>query len=477
MQTRNPLSLVLACVLIASAAQAEPLESERERLWTDYRERLGGLAAQAQAAGDGEAARILGNWLPMRERHQLLLFDASRLKTPTLEGPFAVPFRELRHEQADQLFALAERAAESGQSSLALRLATEAVREEPDHAEARRVLGYQKTEGHWATPYEARLHGSGHIWHDTYGWIKAGDLAQYEAGLRPHGRQWISAERDASIRRSIERGWVVRTEHFLISTNHSLEEGVALAGRLESLHAVWSQLFADYWIADGEVQNAFAGVAVSSRRGRPHRVSYFRTRDEYNAALRRRQPRIDITLGIYFDTERHSYFFAGEDQHPATIVHEAVHQLFQESRPTARLVGRADNFWIIEGIATYFESLARHDDPIAGPYFTLGGPGAGRLPTARARVLEEDYYVPLSELVGLGKDDLQQRPDLRQIYSQLAGLTTFFMHAEDGRYRQPLVDYLADVYTSRTDETSLARLAGQSYEQLDLQYRRFLESR
>ena len=48
---------------------------------------------------------------------------------------------------------LAKRAAEAGQLSLAFEWATEAVRENPDHAEARRVLGYELVDGKWLTPF------------------------------------------------------------------------------------------------------------------------------------------------------------------------------------------------------------------------------------------------------------------------------------------------------------------------------------
>ena len=87
-----------------------------------------------------------------------------------------------------------------------------------------------------------------------------------------------------------------------------------------------------------------------------------------------------------------AHFFAGEDQHPATIFHEAIHQLFGESRKSVRNVGSLDNFWIIEGIATYFESLELHAD--GARYYTLGGPHAGRLPAARERLLSGDRYIP-----------------------------------------------------------------------------------
>ena len=54
----------------------------------------------------------------------------------------------VRKKHADALFELARQAAEAGQLSLAFQWATETVRENPDHAEARRVLGYEQRE--WA---------------------------------------------------------------------------------------------------------------------------------------------------------------------------------------------------------------------------------------------------------------------------------------------------------------------------------------
>jgi hypothetical protein len=469
------LAISVLVGIAAAFARADTLEVEQETLASSYRASLGELASRASAAGDANA-KVLENWLPEADPAQIILFEPSTLDSPALGGEFAEGFRDLRHAQAEALFALARRAADEGRCSLALRLATEALRENPDHVAARQVLGYEHVDGQWLTPYQARQHRSGKIWHKQFGWIKARDVEKYVSGQRPHSRRWISAAEDAATRRTIDDGWAIATEHFLLTTNHRLEEGVALVSRLESLHALWSQLFADYWLAPHELREAFAGRRSLSRHGRPHQVWYFRSRDEYNAALRREQPRIDITLGIYFDTHRRAYFFAGEDQHPSTIIHEAVHQLFQESRPTARLVGRVNNFWIIEGIATYFESLAVHDDPIAGRYFTLGGPGSGRVPAARLRLLEENYYLPLADLVRLGKDDLQQRPDLTQLYSQLAGLTTFLMHAESGRYRQSLVDYLSAVYSGRASEQTLAELTNQSFVRLDQEYHDFLKA-
>ncbi len=178
-----------------------------------------------------------------------------------------------------------------------------------------------------------------------------------------------------------------------------------------------------------------------------------------------------MTLGIYFDSTRTAYFFAGEEQEPGTLFHEATHQLFHEMRPAARDVGREANFWIVEGIACYMETLALHDD-----YATTGGANAGRMPAARHRLLEDDFYVPLAELVRFGMLPLQQDSRLPRLYSQCAGLTDFFMHAADGRYREALVGYLAAVYAGRATTATLAELTGAGYEDLDRQYREFISA-
>jgi hypothetical protein len=86
------------------------------------------------------------------------------------------------------------------------------------------------------------------------------------------------------------------------------------------------------------------------------------------------------------------------------------------------------------------------------------------------------FYVPLAELTRLGKDEVQRHPDIAKLYSQSTGLTAYLMHAQDGRFREPLVRYLSAVYAGRGDGETLAELTGQNYEELDVEYRRFMES-
>jgi len=484
----------VSAVLVAVALLVEPLRAgpQATELHAEYRR----ISEQfAEAAPD---------WRPNVPSSGSLLFIAADQYTPA--GQEDQRYREARNEYADQLFDLAKRAADAGQLSLAFQWATEAVRENPDHADARRVLGYEQRDGAWLTGYGLRMADAGKTWHAKFGWIDAADAARYNAGERLVGGRWLSAADDAARRRDMKHGWQVRTDHFAVTTNHSLEAAAELAARLERLHQVWRQLFAGFYLSEREVRELFAGRRQPRKRSRPFRVYYHRDSEQYAAELRRRQPRIAETLGIYFDDRREAHFFADDvaaggspavdstggppvatDQGEPpvatatsgpplpTLYHEAVHQLFQESRPAARRIGNDANFWIIEGVATYFETLSEHADPQAGLYFTVGQATAGRLPAARERLLD-GFYVPLAELVRMGKSDIQQHPEIAKLYSQAAGLSAFLMDAQQGRYREPLVRYLKAVYAGRDDEQSLADAASASYHELDAHYRRYIES-
>ena len=197
-----------------------------------------------------------------------------------------------------------------------------------------------------------------------------------------------------------------------------------------------------------------------------HKVVYYRSREEYNQALRASQPQIGMTLGIYVDKARTAYFFAGEDQEPSTLLHEATHQLFRKLGPVAKNVGRTT----ISGSSKRSPATWSRSKTHAG-YWTLGGADAGRMPAARQRLLKDDFYIPLAELVALGMQDLQRHADIAKLYSQSAGLATFLLN----RYPEATVQYLESVYTGHADRDTLARLTGRTYAELDQEYRAFVE--
>lgn len=453
--------LIVAC--LACTLRAAP---DAATLQTKYQE----LSRQFAVANPG--------WRPAPPRTGTLLFIASDQYSPA--RPADESTRAARSKYADELFALAKQAAEAGQSSLAFQWATETLRENPDHADARRVLGYVGSNGKWLTPYGARMRDAGKTWDSQKGWI----------ATNPSATAIPESRVDAARHADIKNGWQVRTDHFFVTTNHSLVAGAELAARLERLYQIWRQQFAGFNYSEKEIRGLFAGERIPRVQVRQFRVLYHRNRDDYINSLSRREPRIADTLGIYFDTNSEAHFFAANadkddpsaaasaasDASVATLYHEAVHQLFQEeSRPAARRIGEIANFWVIEGVATYFETLTEHNDPKAGLYYTIGELSAGRLPKAREK-LHDNYYVPLADLTKLGKYEMQRRDDVAKLYSQSSGLAAFLLNGSEGQYREPLVRYLRAVYTRRDNDQTLTEVTGSSYSELDAAYRRFMES-
>lgn len=372
-------------------------------------------------------------------------------------------------------------AVRQGKVSEAFRLAAMVLQSSPDDATARRILGYERVGDHWGGRLAALRLKQGFIWDQQFGWVKPDHLGKMRGGFRPRASGWVSAAEDAASRDSIQNGWTMRTDHVQVTTDHSLEAAAAMAVRIETLYQLWRQLFGEFTATPKEVQGRLDGKAGEGFRRKPFQVFFHRSRDAYNAALRRRQPQIDMTIGIYFDQERESHFFAGEDQDPGTLNHEAVHQFFQETIGSRRHVTATANAWAVEGVACYFESLVRRRvDGRAGAesslhWYTIGTPEAGRLPAARQRLLEDEYYVPLARLSTLSKIDLQQRSDIAPLYSQSAGLAGFFMDDQAGARRGAFRRFLRTVYAGRDDVGTIVEETGESFAELDAQYRRFLE--
>ena len=62
-----------------------------------------------------------------------------------------------------------------------------------------------------------------------------------------------------------KNGWNVTTEHYVVNTDHSLEEAVRLAARLERLYEVWQQMFAGFCATEEQLARRYEGKAASRR--------------------------------------------------------------------------------------------------------------------------------------------------------------------------------------------------------------------
>jgi hypothetical protein len=398
---------------------------------------------------------------------------------PEKERELRVKFRDLQSNYASDLYKLSRKALSAGYPSFAYGLVQEVVRQDSDHASARRILGYKLRNKEWVTPFAAEKLDKGYVWDDRFGWLRKQDVARYRAGQRLYLGTWKSADKEAEIRRDFRHAWEVRTDHYLVRTNVSLERGVEIAKSLEQFHDFFMQTFAAFFSTPEQMAKLFQTSGPNSNlqiRRDPYDVDYFRTRQEYADRLRKKIPQVDITNGLYYTGDRVAYFFNNPDQRDQdTLFHEATHQLFYESLRADRMVAMEANFWIVEGIACYMESYHGENGQCS-----VGDSRHIRIQNARERCVLDGYYVPLERFASMGMSAFQHDPNIRKNYSQAAGLTHFFMHYEGGRYRDALVEHLSELYHATGRYRPMVRpmdeLTGFSFADLDRQYVEYMHA-
>ena len=404
---------------------------------------------------------------------------------PDVEKTWRQRLRAVQKEHAEKVFAKAKTALDAGMISFAYDLVREVARHNPDHKFARKLLGYERYGDEWVTIYAEKMLKQKHVLTEKYGWLRQDYVERYQQGERFCNGKWVSAAREAELRRDFEHAWMIQTDHYKIYTNHSLEMGVELGRHLEDFYRIFFQTFAGFLSSPEQLKKLFTGVAAKGNAASdPFVVHYYHTEEEYVIRLQKklRQP-VKGTSGLYLSGERNvpdervAHFFhnltATEEERLATMFHEATHQLFSEAYTTNPKVGVESDFWAIEAIACYMESFHRQGDS-----FSLGDPHYIRFQNAQFRLLNDNYYVPLQALCSMGMDAFQSDPNRSQNYSQGSGLAHFFMHYDEGAYRDAFIAYLAAIYDrnpkKRANPPSLSQLTEVTNAKLDQQYRDYI---
>ena len=434
---------------LVTARAADSTDAKLAELDERFAPKFSEIAATCDELALADQAAVTRSWLIRRDPGRQYLFVPADEDTllPDANDPQVVhkrqwynKFREVRAERAQALWEIAREECKSGDATRAYRFLCEVLRDDPDHADARKILGYTR---------------------DRSGaWRRAGAPIRAKLVTVPEERLGWAAR----------KYWEIESPHYRILTNDSPEAGVELAGELETLVELWRQVYTPYWITREELARRIDRPALPVAAKRKYKVALFRNRDEYIERLRTENPQVELSQGMYFDGVQMAFFYSGDAQARATWYHEATHQLFQEVEGVSSGVAERASAWIIEGVAQYMESLTPRDG-----YYTVGGIDARRVQYARSWALGARYYMPLAELGALGRPDLQQHDDVRRLYSQAAGLTHYLMDGEDGKYRSALSNYLTLVYRARDRDDSLAALTGVSLADLDDGYRRWLD--
>ncbi|MEO1526146.1 MAG: hypothetical protein AAFX06_11970 [Planctomycetota bacterium] len=255
----------------------------------------------------------------------------------------------------------------------------------------------------------------------------------------------------------------IESPHFRIYSRADEESGREVAQDLERVYWIWTQVFYPFWDAQAQVAlhlknvsldqpvgaQLSAGTRLASRK--KLRVVLFRDAEDYQRTLAQAVPGIERSTGFYSDERLTSFFYPTEDADSvATRRHELVHQLFREAtvRGTlgSRSPGMESGFWLVEGIAGYFESLV-----VGANRASLGGWDSPRLQFARYRMLSSGDRLPLDELVSGGQRQVQRRNDISRWYAHAIARTHQFLDGGTVAHRRWVYQQLAELYGIRID--------------------------
>lgn len=493
----------VAFLILAAVAQVPPpdaatkasasLRAEEKAILSREARRLGDIADDLKRKGDtqGEAdVRKLAapaensgqdRFIPLPEVVPAKPKPAGLANVP-VGGRAAISWKAevdaARGDAAKALLALAGKAAGSSPKHLARadRCLRNVLDRQPDQPEARRLLGYVPHLGGWATPYAVKQIADGKTLHPVYGWVNDAWVPHLEKGElpargRPEGKeQWLPADQADAQRRDPKNAWTIHTEHFSIRTNVPLAEAIAFGRHLETLHELFESLFADV-IGDNLplAQRFKSRSQVGEKAADPHQVTYFAEKEQYVEYLRPFQgEEIEQSLGLYLPARTgksrkgHAYFFrdaGGQIDVTATLYHEVSHQLLFESGIAGANDYRKNvgNYWVFEGLGTYFETLSLEKDGSA----LIGGLVGPRNEEARKNLTKPGGLVPLSAFIRYDENTFkgENGGDIHLHYQQASALTSYLMNGLDGTYREGFLDYVRDAARGQ-----IRRTAGRSLE-------------
>jgi hypothetical protein len=398
-----------------------PLAARRE-----FEAALAAMVTARLDAGDTQGAAFLNQWKIPGRPDRNVLFVPGGLEPMTDGGELAeLPawrndFRQLCQQHAERLWN--DLRARKKQEDIVdfFAVACQILFYDPDHKGARIILGEDGKRG-------AQLA------------VQCG--SEMSSSEKSAGRSPRKARNPhPSLGWRAGTYWQIRTPHFVVTSQINPNALGPIPSELERILLVWRQIFASSWLSEKEISQLMMGQKLRRENTR-HEVVIFGSRSEYMRYLKEKEPQVEITLGMYRSMDRRSYFFGDPQLSMDTLRHEITHQLFQEQSPARISAGDDKEFWLIEGVALYMESLSHHPR-----YSTVGGWDSPRLQHARYRALLAGSHLPFVELDKMGRATMQQHPDIRGIYSQAAGMMHFLMDHDQGRYRPWLREKLRGVY-------------------------------
>jgi len=410
-------------------------------------------------------------------------------------SPWRAELKKIQSRSAADLYELAQRSAkcEPPRFGLASQCLRAVVDRQPDHREARRLLGYVPHQGGWATPFAVDNLRKGNVSHPVFGWVPSDWVPHLDNGELPapptsRGQKrtrWLPDEAADRLRAQWDPPWKISTEHFEIQTDVTLAETIRFGRRLEAFHDLFMTLMADILVEKLPLARRFKDPSMTGEPpSKLHLVRYFASRDEYIDHLTPKygQKIAGGSLGFYDPPKpgpngrAPAYSFRdpnGQIPVMATLYHEVSHQLLFETAGLNAYNKNVGNYWVFEGLGTYFETVS----PQADGSLEVGGFVGVRIEEAIKSLVGKGQAIPLDDFVALGEDAFMRDDGIFLRYQQAMALAVFLMQWHDTRYRDPFLDYVRDAYRGRMKGAArkLDDRLGQSYATLDAQFLEFLK--
>lgn len=241
---------------------------------------------------------------------------------------------------------------------------------------------------------------------------------------------------------------LISTPHFEIASQAGDKPAAELAELCELAYAVWRCEFYSYWTAGGQ--------QIANDSDHKFSVVLFRDREAYIKALKTIEPNIGISTGYYSPGQRKAFFYWDRQKTASTVVHELTHQFFSEAGRDQVAIDPDDgeDFWVIEGIALYMESLSTRT--CGGAWIVeVGGWDASRLQAGRYRLLHDQQWYPWDRFRSATGKQFRQNKEAPEWYSQACGLTHWFMDTSDEE-RQRFQEYIHAIYHGGQGATEFA---------------------
>ena len=241
--------------------------------------------------------------------------------------------------------------AESGQYALASVCLRAVLERDPDHKEARRLLGYVPHGGGWATPFAVRQLEKNNVNHPTFGWVPADWVPIWSRASFPPRRarvserpQWLPVAEADRLQGRLEPALEVRhralrdPDERASGRSHHLRPPPR--GLSRPVHDPVADILGENLPLDPPFQESETRPVTACATTKLHQVWYFASKAEFVEHLSPTLgPEVALNLGFYDPPKSGrgrvpAYFYRDPDgQIPeiATLYHEVSHQLLFET--------------------------------------------------------------------------------------------------------------------------------------------------